>query len=78
VFHRHVASPALPCSPDEVHHHSQMRTGRRCEALKQESRVLERKALASLTWAVEAFNSPHNDGRVTRVLLHLQHAFEMR
>jgi hypothetical protein len=36
--------------------------------------VLERKALASLTWAVEAFNSPHNDGRVTRVLLHLQHA----
>jgi hypothetical protein len=55
-----------------------MRTGRRREALKQESRVLERKALASLTWAVEAFNSPHNDGRVTRVLLHLQHAFEMR
>ncbi len=45
--------------------------------LKQESRVLKRKALASLTWAVEVFNSPHNDGRVTRVLLHLQHAFEM-
>ncbi|SDN05575.1 DUF3644 domain-containing protein [Allokutzneria albata] len=45
--------------------------------LKQESRVLKRKALASLTSAVEAFNSPHGDGRETKVLLHLQHAFEM-
>lgn len=45
--------------------------------LKQESRVLKRKALASLTWAVEGFNSHHDGGRVTRVLLHLQHAFEM-
>jgi hypothetical protein len=45
--------------------------------LKQESRVLKGKAVASLTCAVEAFNSPHNIGRVTRVLLHLQHAFEM-
>lgn len=45
--------------------------------LKQESRVLKGKAVDSLTCAVEAFNSPHNTGRVTRVLLHLQHAFEM-
>jgi hypothetical protein len=45
--------------------------------LKQESRVLKRKALASLSWAVEGFNSHHDDGRTTRVLLHLQHAFEM-
>lgn len=45
--------------------------------LKQQSRVLKRKALASLTCAVEAFNSPHDEGRVTKVLLHLQHAFEM-
>lgn len=45
--------------------------------LKQESRVLKGKALASLTCAVEAFNTPHDEGRVTRVLLHLQHAFEM-
>jgi hypothetical protein len=45
--------------------------------LKQESRVLKRKALASLTCAVEAFNSPHGEGRVTKVLLHFQHAFEM-
>lgn len=39
--------------------------------------MLKRKALASLTWAVEAFNSPHDEGRTTRVLLHLQHSFEM-
>jgi hypothetical protein len=45
--------------------------------LKQESRVLKGKALASLTCAVEAFNSPHDTGRATRILLHLQHAFEM-
>lgn len=45
--------------------------------LKQDARVLRRKALASLTSAVEAFNSPHDLGRITRVLLHLQHAFEM-
>jgi hypothetical protein len=45
--------------------------------LKQESRVLKQKALDSLVFTVEAFNSPHNAGRATRVLLHLQHAFEM-
>ncbi|WP_191984213.1 DUF3644 domain-containing protein [Amycolatopsis eburnea] len=45
--------------------------------LKQESRILKGKAVASLTCAVEAFNSPHDLGRVTRVLLHLQHGFEM-
>ncbi|MGC4994182.1 DUF3644 domain-containing protein [Nocardia salmonicida] len=45
--------------------------------VKQESRVLKGKATASLTCAVEAFNSPNDTGRVTRVLLHLQHAFEM-
>jgi hypothetical protein len=31
----------------------------------------------SLITATEAFNSPHDDGRTTRVLLHLQHCFEM-
>ena len=31
-----------------------------------------RVPMASLTWAVDAFNSPHNDGRVTRGLLHLR------
>lgn len=45
--------------------------------LKQEARVLRRKALSSLTVATTAFNSPHDEGRVTQVLLSLQHAFEM-
>jgi hypothetical protein len=45
--------------------------------LRQETRVLKRKALSSLITATEAFNSPHDEGRVTQVLLHLQHAFEM-
>lgn len=45
--------------------------------LKQESRVLKRKALTSLILAIQAFNSPVDEGRVTQVLLHLQHAFEM-
>lgn len=45
--------------------------------LRQEARVLKRKAVWSLITATEAFNSPHDDGRATRVLLHLQHCFEM-
>lgn len=45
--------------------------------LRQEARVLRRKALSSLTIATTAFNSPHDDGRATSVLLSLQHAFEM-
>jgi hypothetical protein len=45
--------------------------------LKQETRVLKRKALASFITAAEAFNSLQENGRVTRVLLHLQHSFEM-
>lgn len=39
--------------------------------------MLKRKALTSFITAAEAFNSPRDDGRVTKVLLHLQHAFEM-
>lgn len=45
--------------------------------LRQEARVLKQKALASLITAAEAFNSPRDECRVTRVLLHLQHSFEM-
>jgi len=40
-------------------------------------RVLKSKALASFRSAVTAFNALDNDGRVTSVLLNLQHAFEM-
>ncbi|MBG0830031.1 hypothetical protein HS041_19875 [Planomonospora sp. ID67723] len=45
--------------------------------LKQETRVLEGKALSSFRQALTAFNSPEEDGRATRVLLCLQHSFEM-
>jgi hypothetical protein len=45
--------------------------------LKQESRVLKAKAVASLVSAVEAFNSPAELGRASKVLLLMQHAFEM-
>lgn len=45
--------------------------------LKQQTRILQRKAIESFTVAVAAFNSPHEVGRVTQVLLHMQHAFEM-
>jgi len=44
---------------------------------KQDARALKRKALSSMRAAMAAFNSPHDDGRVTDVLLRLQHAFEM-
>ena len=45
--------------------------------LRQEARVLKCKAVQSFISAAEAFNSPRDGGRVTGVLLHLQHAFEM-
>jgi len=45
--------------------------------LKQEARVLKCKARQSFIAAAEAFNSLRDDGRVTKVLLHLQHSFEM-
>lgn len=40
-------------------------------------RTLRQKALASLRMGVVAYNGLDDDARVTRVLLHLQHAFEM-
>ena len=45
--------------------------------LKQEARVLKTKALQSFIASAEAFNSLRDDARVTKVLLHLQHSFEM-
>lgn len=45
--------------------------------LSQETAALKRKALASLRRAVRAFNDYEDDGRVSTVLLHFQHAFEM-
>lgn len=40
-------------------------------------RELKRKAVASLRTTITAFNALDDDGRVTTVLLHLQHSFEM-
>ncbi|MFB6826196.1 DUF3644 domain-containing protein [Streptomyces virginiae] len=45
--------------------------------LRQEARVLKEKAVSSMVAAAEAFNSPYDRGRGTKVLLHLQHSFEM-
>lgn len=45
--------------------------------LRQEARILKGKALSSLVTAIEAFNSARDNGRATRVLLSLQHSFEM-
>lgn len=45
--------------------------------MRRESRLLKAKAIASLRRAAQAFNSLEDEGRVTTVLLHSQHAFEM-
>ncbi|HET6183343.1 MAG TPA: hypothetical protein VFA03_07085 [Acetobacteraceae bacterium] len=45
--------------------------------LRRDARTLKAKALCSLRRAVTAFNGCDEDGRVTTVLLHLQHASEM-
>jgi hypothetical protein len=45
--------------------------------LRREARTLKAKALSSLRRAVTAFNSCDDDGRITSVLLHMQHAAEM-
>jgi len=45
--------------------------------LRREARTLKSKALCSLRRAVTAFNSCEDDGRVTCVMLHMQHAAEM-
>lgn len=45
--------------------------------MRREARLLKAKAVSSLRRAAQAFNSFDDDGRVTTILLHLQHAFEM-
>ncbi|WP_219994738.1 hypothetical protein [Microbacterium sp. SGAir0570] len=45
--------------------------------LRQSARILKAKALASVRASVIAFNGLDEDGRVTNVLLRMQHAFEM-
>lgn len=45
--------------------------------LRSSARILKRKAVSSFRRSVAAFNGVDDDGRVTTVLLHAQHAFEM-
>ena len=45
--------------------------------LRQSARVSKGKALASVRASVIAFNGLDDDGRVTEVLLRMQHGFEM-
>lgn len=45
--------------------------------MRREARLLKQKAVSSLRRAAQAFNSLDDEGRVTTVLLHIQHAFEM-
>src|SRR5947199_7838289 len=45
--------------------------------LSREARTLKLKALSSLRRGLVAFNDYNDDGRVTTVLLHFQHACEM-
>jgi hypothetical protein len=45
--------------------------------LKREARTLKIKSLSSMRRALTCFNSFDEDGRVTSILLHLQHASEM-
>lgn len=46
--------------------------------MRRDTRVLKRKAVASLRRAAAAFNALDDEGRHTTVLIHLQHAFEMQ
>ena len=45
--------------------------------LRREAKTLKHKALSSLQRGLTAFNSYDENGRITTVLLHLQHACEM-
>lgn len=45
--------------------------------MKREAKLLLQKALDSLLLSIEFFNRPFDRGRVTGVLIHLDHAFEM-
>ena len=44
---------------------------------RREANILKAKAIASLKWAAVAFNGHEEEGRTTRVMCSLQHAFEM-
>jgi hypothetical protein len=45
--------------------------------MKREAKLLLEKASDSLVLAIELFNRPHDRGRVSSTLIHLDHSFEM-
>jgi hypothetical protein len=45
--------------------------------MRREARLLLEKACDSLLLSIELFNRPHDRGRVSGVLIHLDHSFEM-
>jgi hypothetical protein len=45
--------------------------------MKREAKLLQHKACDSLVLSIELFNRPHDRGRVSGTLIHLDHAFEM-
>jgi hypothetical protein len=53
------------------------KTGTKHKKLKRDCRRLKTKALSSLKSGLVAFNGLSDEGRVTSVLLHLQHSAEM-
>lgn len=68
------ARPSRRCGP---FHRNSVDSKAHHWLVKHSPRVLHGKALSSMRTAMAAFNSPHDDGRTTSVLLHLQHSFEM-
>lgn len=45
--------------------------------MKREAKLLLQKACDSLVLSIELFNRPHDRGRVSGSLSHLDHGFEM-
>ncbi|MCS6885518.1 MAG: hypothetical protein RMM17_04100 [Acidobacteriota bacterium] len=45
--------------------------------MKQEPKLLLKKAIDSLVLSIELFNRPHDQGRISSTLTLLDHAFEM-
>ena len=45
--------------------------------MRRDASLLKSKAISSLRRAVQSFNSLDDDGKITTVLLHAQHASEM-
>ena len=72
-------TPILPIQSGSNTRYLHVEVGRneRGQKLRRETKYLLNKGINSLIISVDAFNSSHDDGRVTAVLLMFDHAFEM-